>query len=81
MAALHASQGGHRTTLVCKKLHIYICKYIYIYIYVKLTYCDNPNKNVEYLDLRITKKLGSTKIRIMLHSQHFHNNFITNPMW
>jgi len=27
-------------------------------LYVKLTYCDNPNKNVEHLDLRITKKLG-----------------------
>ena len=24
-------------------------------LYVKLTYCDNSNKNVEHLDLRITK--------------------------
>ena len=24
-------------------------------LYVKLTYCDRPNKNVEHLDLRITK--------------------------
>ena len=24
-------------------------------LYVKLNYCDLPNKNVEYIDLRITK--------------------------
>ena len=24
-------------------------------LYAKLTYCDYPNKNVEHLDLRITK--------------------------
>ena len=24
-------------------------------LYVKLTYCDHPNKNIEHLDLRITK--------------------------
>ena len=36
--------------------------YVYIYIYIpkkilyaKITYCDHPNKNFEYLDLRITK--------------------------
>ena len=37
--------------------------YIYIYIfqkkllYAKITYYDHPNKNFEYLDLRITKFL------------------------
>ena len=24
-------------------------------LYAKLIYCDHPNKNVEYFDLRITK--------------------------
>ena len=53
LAASHASQGGHRTTITCKKMHIYTCqKKIF---YVKLTYCDHLNKNVEHLDLRITK--------------------------
>ena len=51
--ALHASRGGHRTDLTCKKLHIYTSKKKKLY--VKLTYCDHPNKNVEHPILRITK--------------------------
>ena len=53
MTALHASQGGHRTTLTCKKMYIYIlAKKI---LYAKLTYCNHPNKNFEHPNLRITK--------------------------
>ena len=36
-----------------KKLCIYT--YIYIYIYTKLTYFNYPNKNVEYLYMRIIR--------------------------
>ena len=43
---------------------------------VKLTYCDHPNKDVEYFDLRITKIWVQQKIRVMLPQlQHFHNKF------
>ena len=52
MVALHASQGGHRTTLTCKKCIYTPVKNI---LYAKLTYCDHPNKNYEHSDLRITK--------------------------
>ena len=55
LVVLHASQDGHKTTLTCKKWHIYTYNiYIYIYMYVKLNYCDYPNKN-EQPNLRITK--------------------------
>ena len=54
MVAPHASQDGHKITLTCKKNCIYtLAKYIYIYI--KLTYCDHSNKNVEHPNLGITK--------------------------
>ena len=37
----------------CKKMFIYtLVKKI---LYAKLTYCDHPNKNIEYPNLRITK--------------------------
>ena len=52
MVAPHASQDGHKITLTCKKNCIYtLAKYIYI----KLTYCDHSNKNVEHPNLGITK--------------------------
>ena len=49
-------------------------------LYVKLTYCNHYNKNIKHHDFKNYKKLGLTKIKIILHSLHFHNNFITNPM-
>ena len=49
--ALHASKGDHKTTLTCKKCIYTVAKEI---LYAKLTYCDYPNKNFEYLELRIT---------------------------
>ena len=54
---------------------LYLSKRI---LYAKLTYCNHPNKNVEHP--KNYKDLGSTKIRVMLHSQNFDNNFTTNPM-
>ena len=36
-----------------------------------------PNKNVKYDNYKI---LGLTKIKAMLHSQRFYNNFTTNLM-
>ena len=50
----HASQGGHwlALNLQKKKVYIHLLKKI---LYTKLAYCDNPNKNVEYPNLRITK--------------------------
>ena len=65
VAALHASQAGHKTTMTCKKSQAghkttMTCKKI-IYtlakniLYAKLTYCHHSIKNYEHLDLRITK--------------------------
>ena len=51
--APHANQGGHRTALTCKKKCIYT--FAKKTLYVKQTYCDHPNKNIEHPDLRITK--------------------------
>ena len=28
-----------------------------------------------------SQEFGSTKVRVMLHLQYFHNNFVTNLMW
>ena len=57
VAVLHASQGGHRTTLTCKKKCIYTLakNILYEILYAKLTYCDHPNKNFEHPNLRIAK--------------------------
>ena len=43
-----------------------------------------PNKNIEHPDLKIMQEFGLKKKkekRIILHPQHFHNYFITNPIW
>ena len=53
LTAPRASQGGHRTTLTCKKICIYIL--VKKILYAKLIYCDYPNKNVKHPDLKITK--------------------------
>ena len=71
VVALHASQGGHKTTLTCKKIYVYICQKI---LYAKLTYCDYHNKNFEHFDLRITKiwvekKNKSSAITFTIFSQ------------
>ena len=50
-----ANQGGKRTTLACKKWHIYNWQNKKKKLYVKLTYYDNSNKNVDHPLLRITK--------------------------
>lgn len=52
VAALHASQAGHKTTMTCKKIIYTLAKNI---LYAKLTYCHHSIKNYEHLDLRITK--------------------------
>ena len=28
-----------------------------------------------------SQEFGSTKVRVMLHIQDFHNNFVINLMW
>ena len=32
-----------------------VCVCVCVCVYFKLTYCDHPNKNKEYLDLKITR--------------------------
>ena len=59
-------------------MYIHLLKKI---LYAKLTYCDYPNKNVEHLDLRITKIwIQPKKKKVMLYSQYFYNNSTTNSM-
>ena len=52
LAAPHASQGGHRTTLTCKNVYIHLPKKK---IHAKLPTVTTPNKNVRNPDLKITK--------------------------
>ena len=54
--------GGSTSKLGWSQNHLDLQKNVYIFatkkkkkIYTKLTYCDHPNKNREYLDLKITK--------------------------
>ena len=47
--------GGYKITRLAPNLPIYIYIFPKKILYAKLIYCDHPNKNVEHLDLRITK--------------------------
>ena len=53
MRPLRCKLDGHRITLTNKKnVYIHLQKKK---LYVKLTYCDYPNKNFEHFNLRMTK--------------------------
>jgi len=61
MCSLPYSSGDSTCKLGWSQDHPDIQKIAYIhllknsYIYVKLIYCDHPNKNIEYSDLRVTE--------------------------
>ena len=61
MMVPHANTGSSTCKLGWSQDHLDLQKMAYIHLqkkkklYVKLNYCDLPNKNVEYTDLRITK--------------------------
>ena len=80
MCKLGWSQDHPDMQKICMYMCVCVCVCVHLQkkYYTKLSYSNHPSINVDYPNLIITR-IWVLKIRVMLHLQHFYNNFTTNP--